>query len=75
LESRSSKQIYYHFELAYDDQNQKWFFIDDFEGMPLHQIRDNGRWRDPLLDSEKTKLARRRAELEGLIKALNSGKE
>lgn len=75
MASRSSKNTHYHFELAYDDTARQWRIIDDYDGLKLRQIRDNGKWRDSLTPSEDNKLRKRKRELEELITALNSAKE
>lgn len=54
---------------------RQWRIIDNYDGLMLRQIRDNGRWRDPLIPSENNKLKRRRRELEELVTALNAVKE
>jgi len=74
LASRSSKDIHYHFELAFDDAKKIWQIIDIFDGLELKPIRDNGKWRMPIIPSERNKLKRRRRELQEAIMAINEGK-
>ena len=69
--SRSSKEIVYHFEITYDDKARKWILLENFDGIPLQPIRDDGRWRSPIIPSEENKLKRRRRELTEALNAMN----
>jgi hypothetical protein len=69
----TKRSIKYHFDLVFDEATREWELIEDFEGIPLQPIEEDGKWRGPYTNQEMIKLTKRRDELREVLKALSGG--
>lgn len=65
------RSVKYHFDLIFDEATREWELLEDFQGIPLQPIEEDGKWRGPYTNQEADRLTKRRAELRELLKTLS----